>query len=46
MVLAEKGYRTGVSLKLDIRPGFSGQMDRKPELVDEILAKKAPESAK
>lgn len=43
MVLAEKGYRTGVSLKLDIRPGFSGQMDRKPELVDEILAAKASE---
>lgn len=46
MVLATKGYRTGVSLKLDIRPGFSGQMDRKPELVDEILAKKASEGAK
>ncbi|MCI1983214.1 MAG: MTH1187 family thiamine-binding protein [Bifidobacteriaceae bacterium] len=44
MVLAEKGYRTGVTLKLDIRPGFSGQMDRKPALVDEILAKKAKNS--
>lgn len=39
MVLAEKGYRTGVSLKLDIRPGFTEQMDRKPALVDELLAK-------
>ena len=26
MKLAGQGYRTGVSLKLDIRPGFSGQM--------------------
>jgi uncharacterized protein (TIGR00106 family) len=41
MVLADRGYRTGVTLKLDIRPGFEGQMDRKPALVDEILAKKA-----
>jgi uncharacterized protein (TIGR00106 family) len=41
MVLAEKGYRTGVSLKLDIRPGFNDQMSRKPALVDEILAQKA-----
>ncbi|MCI1901206.1 MAG: MTH1187 family thiamine-binding protein [Bifidobacteriaceae bacterium] len=41
MVLADKGYRTGVTLKLDIRPGFEQQMDRKPALVDEILAKKA-----
>lgn len=43
MVLAEKGYRTGVSLKLDIRPGFNDQMSRKPALVDEILAKKSQE---
>lgn len=40
MLLAQRGYRTGVSLKLDIRPGFTGQLDRKPELVDEILAAK------
>ena len=35
--LADQGYRTGVVLKLDIRPGFSGQITRKSELVDEIL---------
>ncbi|WP_288272840.1 thiamine-binding protein [uncultured Bifidobacterium sp.] len=38
MKLAGQGYRTGVSLKLDIRPGFSGQMAQKPALVDEIIA--------
>ncbi|RBP99182.1 thiamine-binding protein [Bifidobacterium xylocopae] len=37
--LASQGYRTGVTLKLDIRPGFRDQMERKPELVDEILSK-------
>jgi uncharacterized protein YqgV (UPF0045/DUF77 family) len=37
MKLAGQGYRTGVTLKLDIRPGFTGQLTRKPELVDEIL---------
>ncbi|KXI19043.1 MTH1187 family thiamine-binding protein [Gardnerella sp. DNF00502] len=37
MVLVEKGYRTGVLLKLDIRPGFSNQIDAKHELVDKIL---------
>ena len=35
--LADQGYRTGVVLKLDIRPGFSGQITRKSALVDEIL---------
>ena len=35
--LAEQGYRTGVTLKLDIRPGFSGQISEKQQLVDEIL---------
>ncbi|WEV69769.1 thiamine-binding protein [Bifidobacterium sp. ESL0775] len=38
MVLAEQGYRTGVTLKLDIRPGFSGQIKEKQKLVDEILS--------
>ena len=38
MKLAEQGYRTGVSLKLDIRPGFEGQISRKAALVDEIIA--------
>lgn len=37
--LAEQGYRTGVVLKLDIRPGFSGQIAAKQALVDEILSK-------
>ena len=36
--LADQGYRTEVVLKLDIRPGFTGQITRKQELVDEILA--------
>ena len=38
MKLAGQGYRTGVSLKLDIRPGFEGQISRKAALVDEIIA--------
>ncbi|MCO6558587.1 MAG: thiamine-binding protein [Bifidobacterium sp.] len=37
MVLASQGYRTEVTLKLDIRPGFSGQIKEKQQLVDEIL---------
>ncbi|WEV66944.1 thiamine-binding protein [Bifidobacterium sp. ESL0769] len=37
MALAGQGYRTGVTLKLDIRPGFSGQIKEKQQLVDEIL---------
>ena len=37
MTLVNKGYRTGVILKLDIRPGFSGQIDAKAALVDKIL---------
>lgn len=39
MKLAEQGYRTGVTLKLDIRPGFSGQLTEKSKLVDELLSK-------
>ena len=35
---ALQGYRTGVTLKLDIRPGFTGQLREKPALVDEILS--------
>ncbi|KFF30725.1 MTH1187 family thiamine-binding protein [Bifidobacterium bombi] len=38
--LAGQGYRTSVSLKLDIRPGFTGQIHEKQELVDRILAQK------
>lgn len=37
MKLVSQGFRTGVSLKLDIRPGFTNQLARKPELVDTIL---------
>ena len=36
---ALQGYRTSVTLKLDIRPGFSGQIKEKPELVNEILTR-------
>ncbi|MDD7369984.1 MAG: thiamine-binding protein [Berryella intestinalis] len=36
-VLAEKGIRTEVVLKADIRPGFSNMMDAKVERVDDIL---------
>lgn len=39
MVLASQGYRTGVTLKLDIRPGFSEQLREKQRLIDEILSK-------
>ena len=37
MKLAGQGYRTGVTLKLDIRPGFSGQLTEKAALVDHLL---------
>ena len=37
-VLAEKGIRTEVVLKADIRPGFDGTMDSKVEKVDALLA--------
>jgi Uncharacterized conserved protein len=36
-VLAEKGIRTEVVLKADIRPGFTNMMQAKPEKVDKIL---------
>lgn len=36
-VLAEKGIRTEVVLKADIRPGRTGMMNRKVKAVDEIL---------
>ncbi len=38
-VLAEKGIRTEVILKLDIRPGFTDMMHGKVEKVDKILDK-------
>ena len=40
MKLVSQGCRTGVTLKLDIRPGFTGQITRKPQLVDEILGRR------
>ena len=36
-VLAEQGYRTGVSLRLDIRPGKRDQIREKVERIDRIL---------
>lgn len=45
MVLAEKGIRTEVVLKADIRPGHSGMMDKKVEIVDEILSAGSEERA-
>lgn len=36
--LAEKGIRTEVVLKADIRPGYEGMMDAKVRKVDEILS--------
>ena len=40
MKLAGQGYRTDVVIRLDIRPGFEGQIHAKQELVDEILNEK------
>ena len=36
-VLAEKGIRTEVVLKADVRPGHTGMMERKVSKVDDIL---------
>lgn len=36
-VLAEKGIRTEVVLKADIRPGYTGMIDSKISKVDNIL---------
>ena len=38
--LAEAGVRTEVVLKADIRPGFENMMERKVEVVDELLAQR------
>ena len=38
--LAEAGIRTEVVLKADIRPGFENMMERKVEVVDELLAER------
>ena len=37
-VLAGKGIRTGVTLKADIRPGFTNRLNAKIEKVNSILA--------
>lgn len=37
MVLAEKGIRTEVVLKADVRPGYSGMMDAKLQRLEEKL---------
>ncbi|MEF2593578.1 MAG: MTH1187 family thiamine-binding protein [Eggerthellaceae bacterium] len=37
MVLAEKGIRTEVVLKADVRPGFENMMERKVAVVDALL---------
>ncbi len=37
-VLAEKGIRTEVVLKADIRPGFEGTMETKVAKVDALLS--------
>ena len=39
-VLASKGYRTSVTLKADIRPGFTNTMHTKIEKIDNILGGK------
>ncbi|MCL1863350.1 MAG: MTH1187 family thiamine-binding protein [Defluviitaleaceae bacterium] len=36
-VLAEKGIRTGVTLKADIRPGYTNRMTGKVEKLNSIL---------
>ncbi len=36
-VLAEKGIRTEVVLKADVRPGFSNMMEQKVAKVDDLL---------
>ena len=36
--LADKGIRTEVVLKADIRPGYENTMERKVETVEKILA--------
>lgn len=38
VTLAGQGYRTDVVIRLDIRPGFEGQIHAKQRLVDEILS--------
>lgn len=39
MVLAEKGIRTEVVMKADVRPGFTDMMDRKVQVLEDKLKK-------
>jgi uncharacterized protein YqgV (UPF0045/DUF77 family) len=39
-VLANKGFRTGVSFRADIRPGYTNTMKSKVEKLDSILGGK------
>lgn len=41
-VLAEKGIRTEVVLKADIRPGFSGMIEGKVDRLNEALNEEPP----
>ncbi|WP_304426007.1 MTH1187 family thiamine-binding protein [uncultured Adlercreutzia sp.] len=41
-VLAEQGIRTEVILKADVRPGYTGTIDRKIEAVESLLAEPTP----
>lgn len=43
--LAEHGIRTEVVLKADVRPGYTNTMERKVQLVDDLLAADAPRPA-
>lgn len=44
-VLAEKGIRTEVILKADVRPGFSRMMDEKVARVNALLDSEGPKEA-
>ena len=44
-VLAEKGIRTEVILKADVRPGFSHMMDEKVTRVNALLDSEGPKEA-
>lgn len=39
-VLAEKGIRTEVILKADVRPGYEDMMHKKVAVVNDLLEKK------
>lgn len=42
-VLANKGIRTEVVLKADIRPGYTDTMNKKTESIDNILGNQTKE---